>query len=159
RALGRTRDGAPAARHAASAVAPRAAMFTAAVMSAWPSWPHSTHSNRAWVARFSAATCPHDGHVCEVWLAGTTQTLHPAPSALVQILCRSRPNAASDILRLSARFAATFVPGFSTVPFADRVMLASFRSSSTTTSELSTIWRAVSRAQLSATLDALPYSR
>src|SRR5215467_5526880 len=104
-------------------------MFRAALTSAWAVWPQVTQTNSAWVTRFSLATCPQDGQVRDVLAGFTAIMVRPALSALAARTARNTPQPASRMLRLRPDLAATLVPGCSTVPPADRVMLAIRRSS------------------------------
>jgi hypothetical protein len=80
-------------------------------------------------------------------------------SALTYTHLASFPDAASASDRFRAALAATFLPGASTVPFADLVMLFRFRSSTTMTACYSTSCLAVCRAQFSVMCAASEWSR
>jgi hypothetical protein len=110
-----------------SAVA-RARMIRAAFTSAWSSCRHETHTNRS-PERFSLATCPHRAHVCELYRESTLTTRRAAHAAFSRMSVPNMPKPASSNARLRPVFAATFVPGSSIEPRADRVMLRSASSS------------------------------
>lgn len=106
-------------------------MLMAAFTSALQAYPQAVHRKTAWLSRFSLATCPHAEHRWLVYAGGTFSTL---PGALSSIRATSMPQPLREISRFSPAFWATFLPGTSTVPLAERVMLLIFRSSTRITS-------------------------
>ena len=67
---------------------------------------------------------PHWAHVRLVCVGSTLSTLRPASSALAHRIEQNGAQAASEILRLSPRCAATLVPGVPTVALAERTSRA-----------------------------------
>src|SRR5215469_4758382 len=98
-------------------------MFSAAFWSACAVWLHDWQRKIAWLTRFSAAVCPHRAHRWEVWRASTSTITRPALSALARSTLRNTPHPASRIDRFRPVLAATLVPGTSSVPVAERVIL------------------------------------
>ena len=70
-------------------------------------------------------TTPHHGHLWDglSFRVGTSNSEMPASSAFHRTMPRNPPGAPSRMLRFKPAFCLTFLPGFSTVPFAERVML------------------------------------
>ena len=81
--------------------------------------PQATHWKTAWLLRFSGATCPQWEHRCDVYAAGTVSS---RPRALCLSRATSSPHPWRLIARLRPRFCATWVPGQSRVPRAERVI-------------------------------------
>ncbi len=79
-------------------------------------------------------TAPQDEHAFDdgsyLPIVATDEPYH---AVLYSSCRRSSPNAASSTERFSPDFAATFFPGFSTVPLAERVIPDTFKSSIATT--------------------------
>ena len=102
-------------------------MLRAALTSALHgSAPQATHWKTAWLLRFSGATCPQWEHRCDVYAAGTVSS---RPWALCLSRATSSPHPWRLIARLRPRFCATWVPGHSRVPRAERVIARTFKSS------------------------------
>src|SRR5260370_25155726 len=101
----------------------------AALTSAWSLNPHARQENTACEGRFAASVCPQDEQRWLVPLGFTTISSRPASSALYATIEMNAPQDAARISRLSPAFWATLEPGSATVPLAERVMLAIFRSS------------------------------
>src|ERR1700692_3486553 len=97
-----------------------AAMLRAAFTSALQAKLQAVHGNAAWLSRFSLATCPHALQRCDVYAAGTFST---RPGALSSSLEASSPQPDLPMPRFRPVFWATFRPGVSLVPLAERVML------------------------------------
>ncbi len=91
----------------------------------------ASHSKTAWLLRFPGATCPHAEQRCDVYAAGICST---RPKALCCNRVTSWPQPLRLIARLSPRFWATPVPGFSRVPRAERVIARTSSSSTLMTS-------------------------
>src|ERR1035437_4515631 len=108
-------------------------MFLAAFTSAFALYPQETHTKVAWLLRLSCATCLQGLQVCDVYAALTFSTL---PEAFCSSRATSRPHPDLRMPRLSPAFCATFLPGFSMVPRAERVMLLTLRFSTRITSNL-----------------------
>ena len=116
-------------------------MFRAAFTSAFALCPQATHSNLAWLLRLSAAmrwqalglrrvrSCD----LLDVYAAVTFSTL---PGALCSNRAASRPHPDFRMPRLRPALAATFRPGFCTVPRAERVIPLMLRFSTRITSNL-----------------------
>ena len=101
-------------------------MFLAAFTSAWPAKPQAVHRNTAWLSRESRSTRPHAEHR---WLVNAGLTFSTGPGALSSSRRTSSPHPERSISWFSPALARTLRPGFSRVPFADRVMLPICRSS------------------------------
>src|SRR5438093_435254 len=97
-------------------------MFLAAFTSAFAWNPHATQQKSAWLSRDSTATNLHLEQACDVYAAGTSTILLPFFLPCQSRVMRNRPQALSRIDRFKPAFWRTFVPGFSTVPFAEAVM-------------------------------------
>src|SRR5664280_2939656 len=108
-------------------------MFLAAFTSAFALCPQATHTKVAWLLRLCDAMCLQALQVCDVYAAFTSST---RPGAFCSSRPTSRPQPDLRMPRLSPAFCATFLPGFSTVPRADRVMLLTLRFSTRITSNL-----------------------
>jgi hypothetical protein len=67
--------------------------------------------------------CPHCAQHRDVFFGSTLTTTRPALSAFSRISLTNVPHPASAMLRFKPDLAATFRPGSSTVPFAERSML------------------------------------
>src|SRR3984957_18319492 len=107
-------------------------MLRAAFTLALQAYPQAVHRKRAWLSRDLPSTCPHAEHRWLVYAAGTFST---RPGALPSSRRTSRPQPDREIPRFSPVLALTLRPGCSAVPFADRVMLLMFRSSTRITSK------------------------
>src|ERR1035437_2214825 len=107
--------------------------FMAAFTSAFALCPQATHTKVAWLLRLWAAMCLQGLQVCDVYAALTFSTL---PGAFCSSRAARSPHPDLRMPRLSPAFRATFLPGFSTVPCADRVMLLTLRFSTRITSNL-----------------------
>ena len=94
--------------------------------------PQAVHTNRGWLSRDFASTCPHAEHR---WLVNAGLTFSTRPGALSSSRRTSSPHPDPRIPRFSPAFCRTFRPGFPRVPFADRVMLPICRSSTRITSK------------------------
>src|SRR5664280_1915718 len=101
-----------------------AAMFLAAFTSAFALCPQATHTKVAWLLRLWAAICWQGLQVCDVYAAFTFST---RPYAFCSRRPASRPQPDVRMPRLSPVFCATFLPGFCTVPAAERVMALMLR--------------------------------
>jgi hypothetical protein len=101
-------------------------MFLAAFISAWQAKPQAVHTNRGWLSRDLASTCPHAEHR---WLVNAGLTFSTRPGALSFSRRTSSPHPDPRIPRFSPALARTLRPGIARVPFADRVMFVIFRSS------------------------------
>src|ERR1700722_12039924 len=104
----------------------------AATRSAFSVNPHATQRNTACILRFSFETRPQHGQVLEVFIGGTAIRRPPAHRSLYSNCRRNslHPWSRMDLFRPD--LARTFLPGFSALPFADRDMLFTCRSSTTT---------------------------
>src|SRR5512146_1953467 len=107
-------------------------MFRAAFTSALPTYPQTVQAKRAWLSRDLASTCPHAEQHWLVYAAGTLST---RPGALLSSLRSSRPQPEARMPRFRPALAATFRPGDSADPLADRVMPRMLRSSTRITSK------------------------
>src|ERR1035437_803583 len=94
-------------------------MFLRAFTSAFALSPQETHTKVAWLLRLSRATCLQALQVCDVYAALPSST---RPEAFCSNRAASRPQPDLRMPRLSPAFCATFLPGFSMVPRAERVM-------------------------------------
>src|SRR5438105_13015673 len=94
-------------------------MFIAPTQSALAEKPHSKHSNLVCVLRFSAAVCPHRGHLRLVFWGGTGTRRPPFHCVLYASWRRNSNGLASRIERLSRVFGPTLFPGFAFVPRAE----------------------------------------
>src|SRR5450759_3164107 len=101
-------------------------MFLAAFTSACAVWPQDRQPQRAGLSRASAAVYPQAWHRCDVYAALTCST---RPGAFCSSRVTSTPQPWSRMARFRPAFGRTFVPGASTVPLAERVMLRTRRSS------------------------------
>src|SRR5450759_3838216 len=101
-------------------------MLRAAFRSACAVWPQDRQTKRAWLSRDSAAVYPQAWHRCDVYAALTFST---RPGAFCSSRVTSTPQPLARMARFSPAFCRTFVPGASTVPLAERVMLRTRRSS------------------------------
>ncbi len=72
------------------------------------------HTNRAWLLRDFASTCPHAEHR---WLVNAALTFTTRPGAFCSSRRTSTPHPDRRIPRFSPAFCRTFRPGFSRVPF------------------------------------------
>src|SRR5664280_2779810 len=108
-------------------------MFLAAFTSAFALCPQATHTKVAWLLRLSDAMCLHALQVCDVYAAFTFST---RPEAFCSNRVTSRPQPDLRMPRLSPAFCATFLPGFSMAPRAQRVMPLTLRFSRRITSNL-----------------------
>ena len=106
-------------------------MFLAAFTSALQVYPQAVHRKTAWLSRDFPSTCPHAEQRWLVWCGLIFSTL---PGALFSRRPTSRPHPDRMMLRFSPLLARTFRPGLSLVPFAERVMLLIFKSSTLITS-------------------------
>src|ERR1035437_1063617 len=91
----------------------------AAFTSAFALCPQATHTKVAWLLRLSDAMCLQGLQVCDVYAALTFSTL---PGAFCSSRVTRSPQPDLRMPRLSPVFCATFLPGFSMVPRAERVM-------------------------------------
>src|SRR5450759_74991 len=101
-------------------------MLRAAFRSACAVWPQDRQTKRAWLSRDSAAVYPQAWHRCDVYAALTCST---RPGAFCPSRVTSTPQPLARMARFRPAFCRTFVPGASTVPLAERVMLRTRRSS------------------------------
>src|SRR5664280_652129 len=108
-------------------------MFLVAFTSAFALCPQATHTKVAWLLRLWAAMCLQGLQVCDVYAAFTFST---RPGAFCSRRPASRPHPDLRMPRLSPAFCATFLPGFCTVPAAERVMPLMLRFSRRITSNL-----------------------
>src|SRR2546429_9745750 len=99
-------------------------MLRAALRSALRLNPQARQQNASRDGRLAASVCPQDEQRWLVPLGFTTISSRPASSALYATIEMSAPQDAARISRLSPAFWATREPGSSTVPRAERVMLA-----------------------------------
>ena len=106
-------------------------MFLAAFTSALQVYLQAVHRKTAWLSRDFPSTCPHAEQRWLVWCGLIFSTL---PGALFSRRPTSRPHPDRMMLRFSPLLARTFRPGLSLVPFAERVMLLIFKSSTLITS-------------------------
>src|SRR5271169_3834749 len=106
-------------------------MLMAAFTSAWQVKPQAVHRKTAWLSRESRSTCPHAEHR---WLVNAGPTFSTRPGALSCSRRTSSPQPEPRMPRFSPALARTLRPGFSRVPFADRVILPICRSSTRITS-------------------------
>src|ERR1035437_1701163 len=107
-------------------------MFLAAFTSAFALCPQATHTKVAWLLRLSDAMCLQALQVCDVYAAFTFST---RPEAFCSNRPTSRPHPDLRMPRLSPAFCATFLPGFSMVPRAERVIPLTLRFSTRITSK------------------------
>src|SRR5674476_689217 len=107
-------------------------MFLAAFTS-FALCPQATHTKVAWLLRLSDAMCLQALQVCDVYAAFTFST---RPEAFCYNRPASRPHPDLRMPRLRPAFCATFLPGFCTVPAAERVMPLTLRFSTRITSNL-----------------------
>src|SRR5674476_1121780 len=107
-------------------------MFLAAFTS-FALCPQATHTKVAWLLRLSDAMCLQALQVCDVYAAFTFST---RPEAFCSNRPASRPHPDLRMPRLRPAFCATFLPGFCTVPAAERVMPLTLRFSTRITSNL-----------------------
>ena len=108
-------------------------MFIAPTQSALAEKPHSKHSNLVCVLRFSAAVCPHRGHLRLVFWGGTGTRRPPFHCVLYASWRRNSNGLASRIERLNPDFWPTLFPGFAFVPLAEADIFFTARSSTNTT--------------------------
>src|ERR1035437_4469568 len=108
-------------------------MFLAAFTSAFALCPQETHTKVAWLLRLWDAMCLQGLQVCDVYAALTSST---RPYAFCSNRVTSRPQPDLRMPRLRRAFCATFLPGFCTVPRAERVMPLTLRFSTRMTSNL-----------------------
>src|SRR5665811_1712132 len=108
-------------------------MFLAAFTSAFALCPQATHTKVAWLLRLWAAMCLQGLQVCDVYAAFTFST---RPYAFCSSRATSRPQPDLRMPRLRPVFCATFLPGFCTVPRAERLMPLMLRFSTRITSNL-----------------------
>src|ERR1035437_4936608 len=108
-------------------------MFLAAFTSAFALYPQETHTKVAWLLRLCDAMCLQGLQVCDVYAALPFST---RPYAFCSSRAASRPHPDLRMPRLSPAFCATFLPGFSMVPRAERVMPLTLRFSTRITSNL-----------------------
>src|SRR5450759_3722090 len=101
-------------------------MLRAAFRSACAVWPQDRQTKRAWLSRDSAAVYPQAWHPCDLYAALTLPT---RPGAFCPSRVTSTPQPFARMARFRPAFCRTFVPGASTVPLAERVMLRTRRSS------------------------------
>jgi hypothetical protein len=106
-------------------------MFLAAFTSAWQAYPQAMHRKTAWLSRDFGSTCPHAEHR---WLVNAGLIFSTLPGAFSSRRRTSRPHPDRRMPRFSPDLARTLRPGASRVPFADRVMVPIFRSSTLITS-------------------------
>ncbi|WP_346380178.1 hypothetical protein, partial [Acidithiobacillus sp.] len=71
----------------ANRACPALKTLIAPTTSAFSSKPHSMHSNRAWVLRFSAETCPQHRQVRLVFRGGTAMSQPPFHFMLASAAC------------------------------------------------------------------------
>src|ERR1035437_5489485 len=107
-------------------------MFMAAFTSAFALYPQATHTKVAWLLRLWAAMCLQELQVCDVYAALTFSTL---PGAFCASRVTRSPHPDLRMPRLSPVFCATFLPGFSMVPRAERVIPLTLRFSTRITSK------------------------
>ncbi len=103
-----------------------AAIFLAAFTSALQAYPQAVHTKHAWLSRDFGSTCPHAEHR---WLVKCGLIFWIRPGAFSSRRRTSRPQPDRMISRFSPAFCRTFRPGSAMVPLAERVMLATRRSS------------------------------
>src|ERR1035437_1698296 len=108
-------------------------MFLAAFTSAFALCPQAAHTKLAWLLRLWDAMCLQGLQVCDVYPALTFST---RPGAFCPSRPTSRPQPDLRMPRLSPAFCATFLPGFCTVPAAERVIPLTLRFSRRITSNL-----------------------
>src|ERR1035437_8197288 len=108
-------------------------MFLAAFTSAFALCPQATHTKVAWLLRLSDAMCLQALQVCDVY---ATFTFSTRPEAFCSNRPARSPHPDLRMPRLRPAFCATFLPGFCTVPAAERVMPLMLRSSTRITSNL-----------------------
>src|ERR1035438_9041556 len=108
-------------------------MFLAGFTSAFALCPQATHTKVAWLLRLSDAMCLQGLQVCDVYAALTFSTL---PGAFCSSRAASRPQPDLRMPRSRPAFWAMFLPGFCTVPRAERVMALVLRFSTRITSNL-----------------------
>src|ERR1019366_173154 len=108
-------------------------MFLAAFTSAFALCPQAAHTKLAWLLRLWDAMCLQGLQVCDVYAALTSST---RPGAFCFSRATSRPQPDLRMPRLSPAFAATFLPGFCTLPRAERVIPLTLRFSRRITSNL-----------------------
>jgi hypothetical protein len=101
-------------------------MFLAAFTSALQAKPQAVHVKHAWLSRDFLSTCPHAE---QRWLVKCGLIFSTRPGAFSSRRRTSRPQPDRMISRLSPVLARTLRPGLSRVPFADRIMLPIWRSS------------------------------
>ncbi len=112
-------------------------MLIAALVSAWPTHPHTglTQANTV-PLRLAGSRCPHRWQVCEVPGAGTFTTCPPRSALLYSSRVTVRPHAWPLIDRFRPAFWATFLPGAWIVPLADVTMLRMASSSTLITANV-----------------------
>src|SRR5262249_1474284 len=108
-----------------------AAMFLAAFTSALQANPQAVQAKTAWLSRFSPATRPHAE---QRWLVYAGLIFSTRPGAFSSRRLTKNPQLEARISRFSPAFCRTFRPGSATVPFAERVMSRTLRSSPRITS-------------------------
>jgi len=106
-------------------------MLMLALMSALQVKPQAIQRNPAWLSREFLLIHPQALHRRLVYAALTIST---RPRAFSRVRRTSRPQPWAKIARLRPDLAATFLPGFSAVPLAERVMVFIRRSSNLITS-------------------------
>jgi hypothetical protein len=106
-------------------------MFRAAFTSALSAAAQARQAKTAWLLWLPAAIYPHPLHRCEVY---AEVTFWIRPGALASRRLTSKPQPDRMISRFSPALAATFRPGWPTVPFADRAVPWIRRSSTRMTS-------------------------
>src|SRR2546423_12501353 len=95
-------------------------MLRAALTSAWSLNPHPRQQNTACEGRLAPSVCPQDEQRWLGPLGFTTISSRPASSALYATIEMRPPHEAARISRVSPAFRATWEPGFSRLPLADR---------------------------------------
>jgi len=88
-------------------------MLIAAFTSAWQAYPQAVHTNRAWLSRDFASTCPHAEHR---WLVNTGLIFSTRPGAFCSSRRTSNPHPDRKIPRFSPALALTLRPGPPAVP-------------------------------------------
>ena len=106
-------------------------MLMAAFTSALQAKPQAVHRNTAWLSREPRSTRPHAEHR---WLVNAGLIFSTRPGALSSSRRTSSPHPDRQDPPVQPGLGRTLRPGFSRVPFADRVMFLICRSSTRITS-------------------------
>src|ERR1035438_8667061 len=94
--------------------------------------PHATQAKLARDLRLSPEMWPHRGHVRELFCGGTARNTPPAQSILYSSCRRNSAQPCSSIDRFRPALARTLLPGCWAEPAADRDILLTCKSSTTT---------------------------